>query len=364
MQLERIAILQGHRPIISTRNLVLTTKKQYIYRWTPNTGALEKICRLPNSAVDFVTRNNRFTRRMFRYGVRCGAQINNREYLVSDSRNIYCINIETGTVKIEKSLAGQFRPLAFASVYGITGFKDGLYYGDYGSNPNHSSMEIHFREPDGTWKSVFKFPAQTIDHIHAIIPDTFQDSIWILTGDLDNAAAIWMAKDGFQNIKPIIFGSQTARSCIAYPTKHGLLYATDSHLEPNSIRLLEFKTPNWVSTPIREIAGSCIYGTQVGKNYFLSTAYEPGNPSGYFLLDLFDWRRGPGILTNHCELVAGNFEDGFTTILQRQVDILPKRLFQFSTFVFPTANQTTELLVAHSIGLKQWDEVTEVFKII
>lgn len=62
-------------------------------------------------------------------------------------------------------------------------------------------------------------------------------------------------------------------------------------------------------------------------------------------------------------MIGGNLEKGFHTILHRPVDNYPKRLFQFSTFIFPTSEGDTSLLAVYNAGLKDWDDYTEVFRL-
>lgn len=363
MRIECITQLHGHRPFFSGRDFILTTRGRGIFRWRAPDNQIERICNLPNSIVDFFIRKHRLTRRIFRYGVRCGVKINEDQFLVADSHGIYCLNIAGGNINLELSLKERFRPLGFTLISNISGFKDGIYFGDYGNNPERGPMHIWHRTNEGHWESVFKFNDHEIDHIHSIIPDPIRNCVWVLTGDLDRAASIWLAKGGFYDLKPVIQGAQFARSCIAFPINDGLLYATDSHLESNSIRLLKQSGDGWISSIIEEIPGSCIYGTKIRDLLIFSTTYEPGSPTGNFLCDLFDRGHGPGILGDYCEMIGGNLEIGFHTILHRPVDNYPKRLFQFSTFIFPTSEIDTSLLAVYNAGLKNWDDCTEVFRL-
>src|SRR5690606_24197021 len=139
--------------------------------------------------------------------------------------------------------------------------------------------------------------------IHNLIPDRFRDCVWILAGDFDDSAAIYKATENFNKIEKIVSGHQEYRSCVAFPVEQGLLYATDSQFEQNSIRLLKEDTnKKWISEPLHYINGSCIFGALINNEYYFSTAVEAVNSGNKFQILLRN-RRGPGILKNVVEIV-------------------------------------------------------------
>lgn len=61
-----------------------------------------------------------------------------------------------------------------------------------------SEVRIYKRINAKYWGPIYTFEKEAINHIHNIIPDEKNKCVWILTGDFDNAAAIWRATDNLK----------------------------------------------------------------------------------------------------------------------------------------------------------------------
>ena len=161
--------------------------------------------------------------------------------------------------------------------------------------------------------------------------------MWILTGDFGSKVGIYKAKNNFESVEPIKLGKQKYRSCVAFPTKLGLLYATDSQFIQNSIRLLYKKKDRWITKIIHKINGPSVYGAMYGAKFFFSTAVEPvgigyskGNYGAIkFLSHLFTRERSPAIKENKSFIIGGDFKNGFGDYFKYEKDIMPFTLFQF-----------------------------------
>jgi hypothetical protein len=185
----------------------------------------------------------------------------------------------------------------------------------------------------------------------------------VFAGDYGEAAGIWRMRDGFRQIEPVLQGTQLGRACVGFPIEDGLLFATDSHLERNSIRLLRRIHGRWSTSEVRPMVGSCIYGGEIGGARVFTTAFEPGAPTGHRIYDLLDLRPGPGIVGRHCEVVMGTLACGFATKLRWEVDWLPKRLFQFSSIIVPDLDAGAEVLPLYGAGLRGRDGTTEIYRL-
>lgn len=269
------------------------------------------ICKLnlPGSFFKKVLCHTRIMVRLFRFEPRVVIRISEYSFLVSFLGGLYLLSkIDTNWVlSLEHSYRnGMNNPLSLVKLKDITGFSDCIVYGDYWGNPNKEKVGIH-RGINSKWSVVFSFKEGSITHIHGIVPDKNRNCVYILTGDEDNESGIWIAKDDFASVQPIITGKQMFRSCVAFPVPNGLLYATDTPLEKNSICLLSLEKDSWGEVhELHSIKGSCIYGTELlidDKTCYLFATTVEGDSRKKGMSALLSWRRGPGILSNKSECI-------------------------------------------------------------
>jgi len=184
--------------------------------------------------------------------------------------------------------------------------------------------------------------------------------VWILTGDFGDAAALWRAQENFRVVEPVLRGKQQFRSCCAFAHPEGLVYATDSQLEANSLRLLRPKGGGWHSEVLGPTMGSAIYGSGFDGDYYFSTAVEPGKPSGRTAVDMFELRRGPGILEHRSALYRVDDRLSLQELSSARADWLPKRIFQFSTWILAPATGA-RVLPVYAMGLTRAHDQTLVY---
>lgn len=289
-------------------------------------------------------------RRLLRLGIRNAHQIDKDTILLFTNKRFYEFNISTKHIIPGYIPEKGVRALNITSIKGIEGFDEMIVFGSYSSNMSKKPVHIYRRESVDKWVPYFTFDMGEINHIHNIIPDRDNSCVWIQTGDFDNAAAIWKVTDNFKTVIPIMRGCQIARGCVAYPTEQGLLYATDTPLSDNSIRILNYGTGE--SKNLCDISGSCIYSCKVDDNYIFSTAVEPSGLEESWK-GLLSMKKGPGIKDNYCHLYCGNLTVGFREIYKVKKDNLPYALFQFGTLQFPMGtNKTNKLIVYHVSTVK------------
>lgn len=313
----------------------------------------------PSFAHRLMRRGGRLARRALRHGPRCATTIDGGRYLVVAPGGIWRVD-PSGAAILDKPLETKRRPMAFERVGGVSGFSDRLVYGDYMTNAGLEAMSVWGRDDRGTWSVLTRFEAGTIHHIHALVADPYRDVVWILTGDSDDGSAMWMARDDFRSRERVGRG-QRFRACTVFPLPEGLLYATDSQFEPNSIRLLRPTARGWESEPIATLQGSCLCAIRLGDEFYFSTAVEPGDLTGFRVFDMLDPRRGPGILSNRCTVVGGNLQRGFREVVGHAADPWPKRLFGFSLLQLPVTTPDAARLVLTGAGVRALDETTLVF---
>lgn len=301
--------------------------------------------------------------RLLRLGAKNGIYSMGKIFIIID-KTLYSISIDDFSLKEELVFEKGSGPLHLTSVEDLKNFDNGLYYGDYFGNNSKEPINITRRDSNGNFEVVYTFKKGEINHIHNLIPDKYNDCVWILAGDFDAAASIWKATDNFSTVERVLYGSQQYRSCMAFPTKDGLIYMTDSQFEHNYIRILECKNNRYTSKPIQKINGSVIYGCSMGNKLVFSTSTEPSLTHKNRILNWFVRKPGAGIIKNESHLIAGTLENGFEIIDVKKKDFLPYRLFQFGTVMFPSGVNPTNKLFSYSVANTKNDLHTEIRELL
>jgi len=303
--------------------------------------------------------------RVLRLGVRCGVCWRNTVVLAVGGKLISARRVgdRLSDMRVEANLAKGRSALGLTGVDAFAGFDEGIYFGDYFPNPSRRPAALMHRSASGRWRQVFEFPAGEVNHIHSVVPDRTLGCLWVLTGDYGHSAGIWMARDNFSAVEPVFRGCQSVRACVAFPVRNGLLYASDSQLRPNSIRVLSMNGEGWAHRELHPVNGPVIYGARVGSWHVFSTATEPNQPSRSRVAALLDRKPGPGILRNESHVVIGTVEHGFRTVLTRVKDELPYRLFQFGHIAFPSGVSDCDRLFLYSVANQGASMTTEVFEL-
>lgn len=297
----------------------------------------------------------RLTERALRLEPRGTVAIDDSTYLVSCLGRMFCVDLRRGSVTVDHYYRhGMNNPLGLSIIEGIYGFEDCIAYGEYWGNCEKEPVAVYARKKGrDSWEKVYSFPEKQVLHIHAVIPDPFRNGVLILTGDNDDESGIWLATDNFATVTPLIKGGQGCRACVAFPTAQGILFATDSPLEKNAICMASEGADGWISRPLRELPGPCIYGTRVGNRFLFSTSVEPDSRIkglGYLLT----YRLGKGVEDRRCYVLVGDAERGFFNIASFRKDLLPMGLFQFGSVQFP-AGEMDDYLVMYPSSVVQHD---------
>jgi hypothetical protein len=311
--------------------------------------------KMPLSDFNRFMSHFRIAERFMRLTPRCAVRLNEHTFLISFNGKILRFDTNNETLVVEHSYRiGMHNPLSFTYINNISGFDDCIAYGEYFMNPNKTEVAIMVRKKKGQWISVYKFKG-SITHIHNIIPDAKNSCVYILTGDEDSESAIWVAKNNFAEIFPLLKGQQKYRSCVAFPTNIGLIYATDTPLAENSIYNVDIKPDGCFVTKIYDMPGPCIYGTKVGSYFLFATSVEPDSslPIWHYL---FSRKLAPGIRDQYVHIIFGNSNEGFHEILKLKKDYLPMVPFQFGNVQFATCEKE-DFAVLMPMAVKQYDGI-------
>lgn len=294
---------------------------------------------------------NRILSRFLRLGVRAAGAIDNDTVLLSVGNTLYELDINTKALSKGYNCGEGVRPLLFSSIHGINGFEDGIYFGGYVHNFKKEPVNIYHRKGCDEWEVVYTFPKGTINHVHNIISDPFRNCLWVMTGDFEEAAAIWKVEDGFKSVERFVYGNQKWRGCVAFATPEGLLYATDAPFTQNYVYLLK---DDRTVTCVCSLSGSCIYGCRWNDNYVFSTVVEPDGRNETLLRLLFGWKRGAGISDSYARIYVGSLSQGFKELYKEKKDLLPF-IFQFGAFKFPSGINKTTNLCFQPVATKDYD---------
>jgi len=289
--------------------------------------------------------------RIFRFGIRCGIKVSNDLVLFYKGSKIYELDLKLKSISSGFSTKDSSRPLAFTQIEKLKGFDDSVYFGGYLENPDRKPVSVFKRICTDHWDEVYRFPKGEIEHIHNIIPDPYKNLVYILTGDFNKSAGIWVTKNNFETVEPILSGDQIFRACTGVATLEGLLYATDSPFSKNSIRLLSYSNDKWDSMKICNINGPSIYGCQWNDDIVFSTSVESDGaryPTIWY--KLFGFKRGSGIDENYCCIYKGNNEKGFKEIYRVKKDWFPFFLFQFGVLIFPSGLNCSSYLPIYHVA--------------
>ncbi len=302
----------------------------------------------------------RLIARALRLEPRCGIFIDDSIALVSYHGAIYKVNCATGDIILGHHFRPEMNnPLSFVNIQGINGFTDGIYYGEYFLN--HESKEVNLlrRNNDGTWTKAYTFAPGEVYHIHNIIPCPEKECVYVLTGDKDEESAIYECKNDFAEVKAIVRGKQSYRSCVAMPTKNGLLYTTDTPLEDNYLYHLDFATKE--IRPIIPIAGPSIYGKQISDTELVfSTSVEPDSGIKGLRYE-FTYKLGPGVKDRktHLYYVKVDGDDiAAKEIFSATKDILPCGVGQFGTLMFPAGKDEPGTVMVTGQAVRKYDNKT------
>jgi len=352
--------LRGFKPLISyKKKYLIVYRKGELHLYNFDAKYIKTICKLPTSNTKIILSKFRLLERILRLEPRKVIFFNENQILLIFDKRIYKINIETSEVKLDYELPTQSgNPLDIRNIENIQGFNDGFVFGEYNNNKNRNEISIFFRgkKENDKWSIVYTFPKNTIRHIHSIIPDPFRNCLIILTGDDSIESGIWIAKNHFSQVYPLVIGKQIYRSCVAFPLQNQIVYATDTPFEENFICALYEENNTWKTKKIIGINGSCIYGLKFNDKLIFSTAVEPDSRINRFLY-LFTNKIGPGIKNKKVQIIIGNIEKGFLSTILFEKDWAPMVLCQFGTIQFAQLFGYENKLFMYPVSVKKYENM-------
>lgn len=359
MQLLRV--VRDFRPLIVTPAGLIGSSRNRIVLYS-SSGEQIPLFALPDSFGNQLLDRNKLLFRMRRSGVNQACLFQGGYYL-SYRGLIRRYDSSSHKLTGQYSIPRGRGVLSLTALERLPGFRDGVFFGDYYSNRGKGGVAIHRISESGGLEVVYRFGPGRVNHIHNVLPDRYRNCVWILTGDDDAAAAIYMATGDFSRVRPVVRGRQIHRACVAFPTEAGLLYATDTPFEANWLSLLEEGEDGWRVKRLFPLNGPSIYGCATKDYYVFSTSTEPDPRTGKSRRALLDNKPAGGIRENRSDIVLCRKDNLEARVaVSRAKDPWPYRLFQFGAITFPSGDNPTDILYSHNIGSKLNDLSMEVWK--
>lgn len=270
-ELSTVATIRGFRGLLSeVDGSVVGTLGRRLVRFSPPFQRPEPLALLPSRCWRTLGRS-RLVHRLLRLEVYRLVRTPSGAEIATSREGILRRAPGSPRFEVAATNARRNRPLSLCAD------RDGrVYFGEYFGNAERESVGIFVSEDDGaTWRECHRFEAGAIRHVHGLIYDSFRDRIWVMTGDYGDEARIGMATPGFGEFHVIARGSQQTRACDGVCQPSGLVYATDTPLEPNHVIVLDPETGRL--EPVATIPSSVLFMGESCGGVFLSTIVEPSD---------------------------------------------------------------------------------------
>ena len=310
----------------------IVSKGYTLYKYYPERGKHEVFAKVNDPKNAFRAKFG-LTARLFRSKIRHLYHFQNDTWMCIGVKALFKLNPSIKSFVKCCSIEKGSRPMNLCQASDGT-----IYYVEYCFNPDRKEMRIFQSKDNGeSWSVVYTFRDGEINHIHGVFQDLYSNKIWVATGDDDTACIFGYTEDGFKTFVRKYQGTQQVRVCQPFFTKDEIIFATDSQFEQNYIRSINRETGEIKN--LQPIQGSGIFGVQIGNKMLVSTTVEPSKVN----LDQFShvWMSEDGHSWNE--------------IASFKKDLLPMRLFQMGSILFPTYEGNSDYIVLRGRALKGLD---------
>jgi hypothetical protein len=209
--------------------------------------------------------------RVLKAGIQLALRVDSRRQLVAARERWWLLSDGHDARDLGELPVG--RPMA----RGICVSKGTIYLAEYRPNPQRGPVHILRGAGARPFEVAWRFPARTIRHVHALIPDPERSGrIWVLTGDFDHESSIWYTDDGFEHVHHHINLGQRTRATDLICLPERLVWGMDSPLESPYIMELPRSDPA-VARPLHRLDGPAYYTARNDAGgCYVGTTVEPG----------------------------------------------------------------------------------------
>ena len=358
--------LKGFKPLAVSGHILYVCQGHKIYVSDVEFSKPRFLCAIPEIKNIVSSVRLRLVDRILRRDISTAILFENFLFVVVRNQ-IWKVDLTSGTCSLDFEIPAQRRPLNLSIITDSSNGEKYLAFGEYFKNFNF--LPVHFWRrsmlDDQAWHIAATIEQGEINHVHNIIQDPKTSKLYLLVGDFENAAGIWTCDSDFSNVTPLVRGRQEYRAVWAWCNGEGqFVYATDSQFSINKFYSFNIDRGVFSSSKIADINGSSIY-CGVGKDYLVfSTSVEPGELSGNYLKDVFDQKRGPGILSDNAVLYCYDKKGEVNELFRAQKDFMPARLGQFGSFMFPSGEFPADRFIAYGVAISKYDDTSMLFTLV
>lgn len=351
-----VLVKKRHKPLGFYNDQMITHKNGKLYFFNGHEFVSFYKINKGNKFVKFLSRFRLFER-FFRSEPIHVNIVGNKMFLCLH-KEILKIDLNTKVTKYYSFLKKSIHTNMTVSIENIKGFDDCVVYGEYSGNSKRDEVKIlGIKENEADFSILYTFPKNTIRHIHAIIPDIYDNCVYILTGDDDSESGFWVAKDNFKDIKPLLIGKQDYRSVIAFPLKDSILFSTDFPSAQNKLYIYN-KIDKSVSK-IADLCGPCTSGATCENGFILSSSVETQEPIKRNKLSnlkyLITRKKAKGVLDDYSRLYYFDYKTLTPkTLLKLKKDFWPAGAFRFGRAISLFHKQTNRLYL-FPMAVKKYD---------
>lgn len=314
--------IEGRLLYLISESRGLLFKQLAFYEIDLGSGEKTLIANLPADLKTRALSHSRFAVRLLRLEPRCTGRLDETHFAVCALGKVWLLDTQKRRISELLKLRQGYNVLNFCER------EESLFWGDYGWNPNHDEINIYRLDSNLNKQIVYKFPHNSVRHIHNIIKDV--DGFIVLAGDNEAKAGIYKANADWTEVKPWKCGEQKYRAVVGFSYKGGLLYATDSVEKENHLRYI---SSNGDEKKLIAMNGSCIYGGETKGYYVFSTTVE--SPEGGGKLGMLSRKLGGGIKSDEVFVIAVSKENlSIKEIGKFKKDFWPMKLMQYGQAIF------------------------------
>lgn len=287
-----------------------------------------------------LTVRNRITARLFRDGFHALAVLAGGGLVAAVPGAIISLRPGEREFSATHRLTRGTRPLHITAVA-----NGSAYWGEYFDNATRDEVHVYASRDGERWEVAYTFPKGTIRHVHNIVYDSWENCLWILTGDYGDECRILRAECDFSRVETVLKGNQQTRAVTLVPMQDGLYFASDTPLETNFVYRLD---RSGKLLRLAQISSSSICGCRVGDKLFFSTMIEPSAINR----------------DQHVRIYGGpSRSQEWLPLLAWEKDFWPMGLFQYGNAVLPDGHNTTAYLALTTVAVKIDDQVTTIYRV-
>jgi len=340
IQLEILRECRGRAVLANGASGLHVSLNYDILRSPDEGGTWTRVSSLPRSPLRRLAEASRLACRLLRHEVRALARLSDGTYLAANRGGVFrgregdpvmtrC-EIETGDLPLMPPMRITVGP------------GDTVVWGEYGSGRTRPMRLYASRDGGRSFQVVHALEVGSVLHIHNIVYDPTLDHYWVLSGDKGEEPGIGRLSSDLRRFEWFLKGEQRYRAVELFDFGDRLVYATDTHLEQNSLISLDKATGRLER--LRDLDGSCIYACRFGGIFAITTTVEPSPVNREPFASLW--------LSRDCET--------WKRALRLEKDRWDADYFQFGSIVLPPGSTASERIVFSGQAVKGLDGRTAV----